>query len=212
LDEFLGGLDDIGGSVAGAFDATEDVGECNAERMIMNIGLLGFITSSLAATVYFGKLNTNFKHKAGDLIEAALVVNEPAEDLLKRCTEGTPDIARAAILKISALLAGATMEVAFEDKPNEFFGQKQLDEFRDAGCAAVLCTLAKHIDPVIRMHTAEAIGLFIREPQCMQAFVEGAGGEETGLHCMMHLIAESCAVQREGKDNYTLTTARGSPS
>lgn len=212
-DGFFDIATDIGDSLANAgdtltsfYDITSDVGECSPTRIIMNFGLLAYTLICLTLSVYFGKLLSNFRHRAGDLIEAALIQNGPVDELLSEALNSSPDVARAAVLKMSAMIASASQEVVFDDdddRANEFYGQQLLDELREAGCAEALCKLSKSDDPLIRMHAAEAIERFVLEPQCMQSFIEGGGGQDSGLQCIMHLLTASCAIQQDGLDNYT---------
>lgn len=204
-------LVNAGDTLTSFYDITSDVGKCSAERIIMNFGLLAYTGICITLAIYFAKLLKNFRLRAGDMIEKALIHKGPVDELLAEAVDGSPDISRAAVLKISALIASATKEYAFDedDRPNEFGDLELLDELREANCAEVLCKLAHSVDPVIRMHTAEAIERFVHEPQCMQSFIEGsslatAAGAHSGLQCIMHLLTESCAILQEGEKNYTL--------
>ena len=74
-DGFFDIATDIGDSLANAgdtltsfYDITSDVGECSPTRIIMNFGLLAYTLICLTLSVYFGKLLSNFRHRAGDLI------------------------------------------------------------------------------------------------------------------------------------------------
>ena len=107
---------DAGSTLSSFYDITEDVGTCNAERMILNIGLLSYFGICIALAVYFGRLQKNFRHRAGDLIEAALIQSGPVDLLLKEALDSSPDIARAAVLKMSAMIASASQEYTFDDE------------------------------------------------------------------------------------------------
>jgi hypothetical protein len=215
-DELAGALTDVASTVSSSFDLDADVGKCNVERVLLNVGLVANVILLISLIVLYWMMFVNFKHRAGDLIEAALIHAEPAVALIAKALDGTPDVARAASLKIGALLAGATDQVEFEDgRPNEFVDQTLLDEFREAHVGSMLCKLMHSDDSVVRMHAAETVVVFVLDPTCMESFAQGTTNDqegkvgESGLSCLLALINRSTAVQADIDKDYTLEQTSG---
>jgi len=95
---------------SGDGDGDGDSGGCQDTDVMLVVGFAVIVTASTGLTLLYRRAAENFGHEAGDCIEEAMTGEVDPATLIRQALRGSPDVSRAATLRIAALLTSTAQE------------------------------------------------------------------------------------------------------